>query len=115
MPPAVPRHLQRSRYAELTSRGGILTVTFTTPSLGMREAAAVAELLMDAISEFAGTLRYIVLDLSTVRFMNSTGLGMCITARHEASARGAGAIAVGLGRDLRALFELMKLERFFDY
>ncbi|MCP3903673.1 MAG: STAS domain-containing protein [Planctomycetes bacterium] len=115
MAPVIPGHLLRSRYVELTARGGILTATVTTPALGLREAPAVAEVLVDAIDEFRGTLRYIVLDLSSVAFMNSTGLGMCIDARNRAANRGAGAVAVGLGRDIEALFELMRLDRFFQF
>ena len=55
----------------------------------------------------------LVLDLSTVSFMASMGLGMCIACRNQAAAVGATPLLFGLNKDLQALMAMMKIEKLF--
>ena len=94
-------------------QGNIVRATPAGPSLGQREAQIVGREITEAIEKMGRRLRALVLDLSSVKTMSSLGLGMCIDVRNTAHHLSAGTVVLGLNRDLRDLFRMMKVNRLY--
>jgi len=84
----------------------------TAPSIGQREVPIITDEIGARIDE-AGSLRWIVLDLSQVRFLNSMALGMCVDFRNRGAAMGAKTAILGMNEELEALFRMVKFDRLF--
>jgi anti-sigma B factor antagonist len=80
-----------------------------------RVDATVAESLKTELHDLlrAGNSR-LLLDMSAVKFMDSTGLGVIVTAMKSARAGGGKLALFGLPARVRALVELTRLHLIFD-
>ena len=58
--------------------------------------------------------RGFVLDLSQVRYLNSTSIAAILTARNKAAAHGCRLVVANLTDSIRSVFRILKLERLFD-
>jgi anti-sigma B factor antagonist len=56
----------------------------------------------------------LVLDLSRVRFVDSSGLGAFISCLRKLNAKGGDLKLCGMSRQVRAVFELVRMHRVFD-
>ena len=56
----------------------------------------------------------ILFDLSRVRFVDSSGLGAFISCLRKLNARGGDLKLCGMSRQVRAVFELVRMHRVFD-
>src|SRR5579871_5231585 len=56
----------------------------------------------------------LVLDLSQLRFVDSSGLGAMLSCLRQLSAKGGDLKLCGLSSQVRALFELVRMHRIFD-
>ena len=56
----------------------------------------------------------VVLDLSRVRFMDSSGLGAMLSCLRQLTARKGDLKLCGLSKQVRSAFELVRLHRIFD-
>jgi len=56
----------------------------------------------------------LVLDLSKVRFVDSSGLGAMLSCLRQLSARNGDLKLCGMSTQVRALFELVRMHRIFD-
>lgn len=56
----------------------------------------------------------VVLDLSHVRFVDSSGLGAFISCLRQLHARGGDLKLSGMSKQVRAVFELVRMDRVFD-
>jgi anti-sigma B factor antagonist len=56
----------------------------------------------------------LVLDLSRVRFVDSSGLGALISCLRKLNAKGGDLKLCGLSKQVRAVFELVRMHRVFD-
>jgi len=56
----------------------------------------------------------VVLDLSRVRFVDSSGLGAFISCLRRLNARGGDLKLCGMSKTVRAVFELVRMHRVFD-
>lgn len=56
----------------------------------------------------------VVLDLSKLRFIDSSGLGAILSCLRHVTARGGDLKLVGLTSSVRSAFELVRLHRLFD-
>ena len=56
----------------------------------------------------------VVLDLSQMRFIDSSGLGAMLSCLRQLSARGGDLKLCGMSKQVRALFELVRMHRIFD-
>jgi anti-anti-sigma factor len=114
----MPEDLKQSLFAELDSRGGVITVRLIGPSIGQREVPIITDIVGPAIDKAPLGFRWLVLDLSQITFMNSMALGMCIDFRNRAAKAGAAggggkAALVGLNQQLLDLFRMVKFDRLF--
>ena len=58
--------------------------------------------------------KHVVLDLSKVVFVDSSGLGALIACLRQVSAAGGDLKLCGLSKQVRALFELVRMHRLFS-
>ena len=56
----------------------------------------------------------LVIDLSRVRFVDSSGLGAMLSCLRQVSARGGDLKLCGMSRQVSATFELVRMYRIFD-
>jgi anti-anti-sigma factor len=98
---------------EITQKGDVLLIKPIGPSVGQREAPIIQDEAQPFIDDLGSDLKHIVLDLTTVSFMSSMGLGMCISFRNNAVAVKADAILFGLSADLHSLMSMMKIEKLY--
>jgi len=56
----------------------------------------------------------LVLDLSQLRFVDSSGLGAMLSCLRQLSAKGGDLKLSGMSKQVRALFELVRMHRIFD-
>ena len=56
----------------------------------------------------------LILDLSRLRFVDSSGLGAFISCLRKLNARGGDVKLSGLSKQVRAVFELVRMHRVFD-
>jgi anti-sigma B factor antagonist len=56
----------------------------------------------------------LVLDLSRLRFVDSSGLGAFISCLRKLEASGGDLKLCGMSKDVRAVFELVRMHRIFD-
>jgi anti-sigma B factor antagonist len=67
--------------------------------------------------DVAGTLggaSKIVLDLSQLRFVDSSGLGAMLSCLRQVNAAGGDLKLCGMSKPVRALFEMVRMHRIFD-
>lgn len=56
----------------------------------------------------------LVLDLGQLRFVDSSGLGAMLSCLRQLSAKGGDLKLSGMSKQVRALFELVRMHRIFD-
>jgi anti-sigma B factor antagonist len=56
----------------------------------------------------------LVLDLSRLRFVDSSGLGAMLSCLRQLSAKGGDLKLCGMSKQVRGLFELVRMHRIFD-
>ena len=56
----------------------------------------------------------LVLDLSRLRFVDSSGLGAMLSCLRQLTAKGGDLKLCGMSNQVRALFELVRMHRIFD-
>ncbi len=93
--------------------GKVLMIRPAGPNIGQCESPIITEEFSPYFKQYGKAVKFLVLDLSTVSFMASMGLGMCIACRNQAAAVGATPLLFGLNKDLQALMAMMKIEKLF--
>jgi anti-sigma B factor antagonist len=76
--------------------------------------ASTARAFKDAIKPLLQQDARLVLDLSRVEFIDSTGLGALVSCLRQAHANGGEIKLTGLTKSARALFELVRMHRVFE-
>ena len=110
--------LTTNLFAEVSYKPGFktLSVRLIGPNIGQRETTIIQQMVGPAIHDAAGSLAHLVLDLSAVTFMNSTGLGMLVDFRTrtlKAGGPAARVLLVGVNPDLLALLKMVKFDKLF--
>jgi anti-anti-sigma factor len=107
----LPPNRKKTPLAEVAWDGPIVSIKFSGPNIGQRETPIIQEDIGPYLK--LKTIKYLVLDLSAVRFMSSMGLSMFIGARNAAAAVGAQPVLYGLNKDLKSLMAMMKMDKLF--
>jgi len=76
--------------------------------------AATAAAFKDGVKPMLTGAAKVVLDLSKVEFIDSSGLGALVASLRQAHAVGADIKLSGLRKPVRALFELVRMHRVFE-
>ena len=104
---------KKTLHVEMIWDGSILIVLPAGPNIGQREAPIMSGDIDPHMKSLGKAVKFMVLDLSSVQFMSSMGIGTCINCRNGAAALGAKPILYGANKDLRALLAMMKIEKLF--
>lgn len=100
-------------FARISEDRGILTVRLVGPSIGQREVPIITDLVGPAIDQCGTSLRFMVLDMSQITFINSMGLGMCIDFRNRTNKAGGKSVLLGMNQQLVDLFKMVKVDRLY--
>ena len=77
------------------------------------DASNVAEFKRDMAAVLHGQ-RELVLDLSRLRFVDSSGMGAILSCLRQLTAKGGDLKLCGMSRQVRTVFELVRMHRIFD-
>ena len=99
---------------ELSEAGSTTAARFTGTDISLDEAATGA--VWEEVSALAGRLngRELVFDLSNVRFLNSTALGMFLLLRRRLQARGRRFRLVNAQPQIAEVFRVTRLSALFE-
>ena len=102
-------------FADITAKPGMgtLFVRLIGPSIGQRETPIIQQMVTSAITDMGAALKHLVLDMSSITYMNSMALGMCIDFRNRAAAVKADVIITGMSAEMLYLFQMVKFDRLF--
>ena len=92
------------------SMDGVAVATVPVEELDASNAAEFKRDMAPVLD--AGTK--LVLDLSRVRFVDSSGLGAFISCLRKMNAKGGDLKLCGMSKQVRAVFELVRMHRVFD-
>lgn len=96
--------------ATITIKGEITVITFDG-RLDANNASQLKSLIKE--QEQAGRVK-LVLDLGTVNFLDSSGLGAIVAGLRGVGKKGGDMVLCSLSDEVRALFELTRLTKVFD-
>jgi anti-sigma B factor antagonist len=82
--------------------------------LGPTFDASNAKTIKSKIGPVVESATKLVLDMTAVRFMHSTGLGVMLGALRQLTAKGGEMKIFGLSTAVRSLFELVRLQKLVD-
>jgi len=98
---------------EIEWSGSVLLLRLAGPNIGQHESPIITNEVTPYFKKHGKAIRHMVMDMTTVNFMSSMGLGMCIACRNLAAAQGATSILYGMNKDLQALMAMMKIEKMY--
>ena len=107
----LPPNRKKSPLVEVAWDGPIVQIKFAGPNIGQRETPIIQEDIGPYLK--LKTIKFLVMDLTSVSFMSSMGLSMFIGARNAAAAAGAQPVLYGLNKDLKSLMAMMKMDKLF--
>ena len=90
--------------------GGIAVATVPVDEL---DASNAGEFKRDIAPVLQANIR-LVLDLSRLRFVDSSGLGAMLSCLRQLSAKSGDLKLCGMSTQVRGLFELVRMHRIFD-
>lgn len=97
-------------FLETSDCEGILVVLISVHQFEAEKSAAVKKELQPLLEKF----HKIVFDLREVQFLDSSGLGVFLSAFRQLNACGGEMKLSGLNRQVRSLVELVRMHRVFD-
>ena len=91
----------------------IETVAIAAVPLDELDASNAGEFRRDIAPVLQANTR-LVLDLSRLRFVDSSGLGAMLSCLRQLGAKGGDLKLCGMSKQVRGLFELVRMHRIFD-
>src|SRR5579872_3528691 len=91
----------------------VSTVAVAVVPVEELDASNVAEVKRD-IAPILDTQKELVLDLRRLRFVDSSGMGAILSCLRQLSAKGGDLKLCGMNRQVRSVFELVRMHRIFD-
>jgi anti-sigma B factor antagonist len=88
-------------------------VTVAVVPMEELDASNAAQFKRDVTPLLESTTK-LVFDLSRLRFVDSSGLGVFISCLRKLNARGGDLKLCGMSKQVRAVFELVRMHRVFD-
>ncbi len=98
-------------FATSSPAEGVTVVAFPANALGGEQGVALATILTTEVTTSTTT---VVLDLSAVQVMNSTGLGMLVSSLATVGRAGASLFLVGVPDRVKQLLEMTRLVDVFQ-
>jgi anti-sigma B factor antagonist len=113
MPAEADGESPQQLYADLSLERGVLTARLVGPSIGQREGPVIGGMIETKLSDGGEPVAYVVLDFSDVSYINSAGLGACVSIHNNAKANNATVVVYCLQPDLRDVFKMTRLDKIF--
>ncbi|QLH36638.1 MAG: STAS domain-containing protein [Parachlamydiaceae bacterium] len=95
-----------------TLTNDVLIITPNTPNLDAKHAAEFKEQAIQLIKE--NECNHVVLDLSQVQFIDSSGLGTFLSILRLLHAQGGELKLARVHRSIKTMFELVAMNKIFD-
>ena len=89
------------------------SITVATMPVDELDASNAGEFKRDIAPVLQANIR-LVLDLSRLRFVDSSGLGAMLSCLRQLGAKGGDLKLCGMSKQVRGLFELVRMHRIFD-
>ncbi|MFN5497247.1 MAG: STAS domain-containing protein [bacterium] len=106
---------KKTTLVEIDVRETLLYVKLVGPQVGQRESPIISQEVEPYLRSAGKGMRHFIIDLQSVTFMSSMGLGVCIALRHKAAAAGAKPILFGTSKELLQLFTMMKIDQLYKF
>ncbi len=104
---------KKTSLIEIDVRVNLLYVKFVGPQVGQRESPIISQEVEPYLKAAGKELKHFIIDLQSVTFMSSMGLGVCIGLRNKSVAVGAKPILFGTSKELLQLFAMMKIDQMY--
>jgi anti-anti-sigma factor len=102
-----------SLFVEFANDGDALVAIISLPNIGQRESKIIAMAVQDALGTCKVGLNYLVIDMGSVTFMNSMGIGMLIDARSRAAGMKMKTVLSNVGDEMLKLLKMVRLDKVF--
>jgi anti-anti-sigma factor len=106
---------KKTTLVEIDVRETLLYVKLVGPQVGQRESPIISQEVEPYLRSAGKGMQHFIIDLQSVTFMSSMGLGVCIALRHKAAAAGAKPILFGTSKELLQLFTMMKIDQLYKF
>jgi len=112
--PPPPGDAPTAALADISVGGRAMRVIPAGPDFSEQEGNGIARMIDAALAApDAGAVRFLVLDFARVTFMNSSGIGSCLTIHKGAKDRKKKVIVCGLSKDITDVFRAARLDKLF--
>ena len=101
-------------FVEFTNDGDALVASIALPNIGQRESKIIAMAVQDALGTRKPGTSYLVIDMASVTFMNSMGIGMLIDARSRAAGMKMKTVLSNVGDEMLKLLKMVRLDKVFS-
>jgi anti-sigma B factor antagonist len=98
---------------DIEVRSKLLYVKFLGPQIGQRESPIISQDVEPYLKAAGKDLKHFIIDLKSVTYMSSMGVGVCIALRNKAIAAGAKPILFGTSAELVKLLAMMKIDQMY--
>ncbi len=88
-----------------------VTLVYLSGEIDLRTSPQLRATLLEIVDEKPAR---VVLDLSGVSYMDSSGIGTMVELKRRAAQRDSKVVLVGLQERVRSVFEITRLDKFFD-
>lgn len=100
-------------HVDIEVRSKLLYVKLMGPQVGQRESPIISQEVEPYLKAAGKDLKHFIIDLKSVTFMSSMGVGVCISLRNKAASAGAKPILFGTSPDLVKLLAMMKIDQMY--
>jgi anti-anti-sigma factor len=102
-----------SLFVAFSNDGDALVARLAVPNIGQRESKIIAMSMQDALGTAKPGYKFLVIDMATVTFMNSMGIGMLIDARSRAAGMKMKTVLSNVGGEMHKLLKMVRLDKVF--
>jgi anti-anti-sigma factor len=110
-----PQPTPQLRAVDVTSDHGVVAAKIVDGVVEAHRAAVILDTVGKAIDEYAGDLRFVVLDFGDVDFINSSGIGAIIELAGVVSQKGAQPILYRPADNVVEILKMMKVDRIYSF
>ena len=100
-------------HVDIEVRPRLLYVKLVGPQIGQRESPIISQEVDPYLKAAGKDLKHFIVDMKSVTFMSSMGVGVCIAMRNKAVAAGAKPILFGTTPELVKLLSMMKIDQMY--
>lgn len=100
-------------HVDIEVRPKLLYVKLLGPQVGQRESPIISQDVDPYLKAAGKDLKHFILDMKSITYMSSMGIGVCIAFRNKAVAAGAKPILFGTSAEMVKLLAMMKIDQMY--